>query len=200
MKTLISKEMESKQIFDIINPLVNELLNEDMYSENKAFEFVDFINSNEIENTPYSGFWPWTSGGIETTFSLPVSNLINTGFYKPETSIGKFITEWVNRANDEATNEIGERSETNESEYFEVVNSWLEDVTIDFNLRFILLKPNDFAYEENINNGKPYIKCDLLAHKEGFELEHYDLSGNEDFNQYVTNQLNKVKEIINELV
>lgn len=198
------KTITGKSLFNKVNKIFTK---EDNFTDLlKRTTFEDISSSNdlsisEIEGEDTLGWWAWTSGGIKISFWIYVRFLLGSGFFNSQTEIGKWIMEKDEIAHKHAERELGsERTDENEDDYYELVNDYLSDITVDFDIRFVVLNPIDHSYDKNIGNGKTYIRADF-AINDNFDSDNdrYCTDLNK-LNQFISQTMKEYAEKFNELV
>lgn len=198
------KTITGKSLFNKVNKIFTK---EDNFTDLlKRTTFEDISSSNdlsisEIEGEDTLGWWAWTSGGIKISFWIYVRFLLGSGFFNSQTEIGKWIMEKDEVANKHAKEELGsERTDENEDDYYELVDDYLSDITLDFDIRFVVLNPNDRNYNEKIGNGKTYVMADF-AINDNFDSDNdrYCTDLNK-LNQFISQTMKEYAEKFNELV
>ena len=79
-----------------------------------------------VESKSRDGFWSSTDGGASVSIGLSISYMIGSGYYP--SYLNKFMTNVEDSAHNYAVEEVGERTDENEDEYFEYYDSWFEDM------------------------------------------------------------------------
>ena len=107
--------------------------------------YVDEVHN--VESKSRDGFMSFTDGGVYVHVDIMPPYLIGSGDYP--SYMENYIDQLEQEATEFADDDFGERTEENEDEYYEVYDSWFEDMDVSFYFQILYYDAENEGEGEN---------------------------------------------------